>query len=236
VNPAELALIDDGRTTSIDAPPEPGGWRLVLRDRQVQLITSGYFCANFVFYFFFNWLFIYLIEARGFKLLEGGWYAAVPWMAGALGAFLGGWSCDRLWKRLGARQACRLLGAGALTVSGLFLVAAARAAGPGWAVALLAVCLAAEQFTDAIYWAAMIAVAGRQASSGCGVMNTGGNLSNGIVALLVPLVVDRFGWSVAVAGGAGFAFVAAAVWLVTAADRQLADRPPTVAPEAVATS
>lgn len=236
VNPAELALIDDGRITSIDAPPEPGGWRLVLRDRQVRLITGGYFCANFVFYFFFNWLFIYLIEARGFKLLEGGWYAALPWMAGALGAFLGGWSCDRLWKRLGPRQACRLLGAGALTVSGLFLVAAARAVGPGWAVALLAVCLAAEQFTDAIYWAAMIAVAGRQASSGCGVMNTGGNLSNGIVALLVPVVVDRFGWSVAVAGGAGFAFVAAAVWLVTAADRQLADRPAVVAPEAVATS
>ena len=45
-----------------------------------------------------------------------------------------------------------------------------------------------------------------------------------------------FGWSVAVAGGAGFAFVAAAVWLVTAADRQLADRPAVVAPEAVATS
>ena len=221
VNLAELALIDDGRTTSIEAPPERGGWRVVLRDRQVQLITIGYFCANFVFYFFFNWLFIYLIEARGFKLLEGGWYAAVPWIAGAVGAFLGGWSCDRLWKRLGARQSCRLLGAGALTLSGLFLVAAAQAAGPMWAVGLLAVCLAAQQFTDAIYWAAMIAVAGRQASSGCGIINTGGNLSNGIVALLVPVAVDRFGWSVAVASGAGFAFVAAAVWLMTAADRPL---------------
>jgi ACS family glucarate transporter-like MFS transporter len=223
VNPAELALIDEGRTTSVEAAPERGAWRLVLRHRQVQLITVGYFCANFVFYFFFNWLFIYLIEARGFKLLQGGWYAAVPWIAGAGGAFLGGWSCDRLWKRLGPRQSCRLLGAGALTLSGLFLVVAARAAGPVWAVGLLAVCLAAEQFTDAIYWAAMIAVAGRQASSGCGVMNTGGNLSNGLVALLVPVAVDRFGWSVAVAGGAGFAFVAAAIWLVTAADHQVAE-------------
>jgi ACS family glucarate transporter-like MFS transporter len=225
VNRAELALIDEGRTTSVDVAPEPGGWRLLLRDRQVQLITAGYFCANFVFYFFFNWLFIYLIEARGFRLLQGGWYAAVPWIGGAIGAFLGGWTCDRLWKRLGARASCRILGAGALTASGIFLIAAAQAAGPVWAVGLLAACLAAEQFTDAIYWAAMIAVAGRQASSGCGVMNTGGNLSNGIVALLVPVVVDRFGWSVAVAGGAGFAFVAAAIWLVTAADRQVAAQP-----------
>ena len=225
VNPAELAIIDEGRTTSVENPPERGGWRLVLRDRQVRLITTGYFCANFVFYFFFNWLFIYLIEARGFRLLEGGWYAAVPWIGGAIGAFLGGWSCDRLWKRIGARQSCRILGAAALTLSGLFLIGAARAVGPVWAVGLLALCLAAEQFTDAIYWAAMIAVGGRQASAGCGVMNTGGNLSNGIVALLVPVVVDRFGWSIAVAGGAGFAFVAAAIWLVTAADRQITDRP-----------
>jgi cyanate permease len=56
-------------------------------------------------------------------------------------------------------------------------------------------------------------------------MNTGGNLSNGIVALLVPVAVDRLGWAVAVAGGAGFAFVAAAIWLVTAADRQVAEQP-----------
>jgi len=232
VAPGELKLIDAGRPVA--APEAPGGWRLVLRDRNILLITVSYFCSNYVFYFFFNWLFIYLIEARGFKLLEGGWYAAVPWIAGAGGAFLGGWSCDRLWKRLGARQSCRILGAGALTLSGLFLVAASQAAGPVWAVGLLAVCLAAEQFTDAIYWAAMIAVAGRQASSGCGVMNTGGNLSNGIVALLVPVVVDRFGWSVAVAGGAGFAFLAATIWLVTAADRPLVeDQPPVAA--AVAT-
>jgi ACS family glucarate transporter-like MFS transporter len=231
---AELAVIDEGRTTSVAAAPERGGWRLVLQDQQVQLLTAGYFSANFVFYFFFNWLVIYLIEARGFKLLEGGWYAAIPWIGGAVGAFLGGWSCDRLWRRIGARNSCRILGATALTLSGLFLIAAARALSPAWAVGLFALCFAAEQFTDAIYWAAMIAVGGRQASTACGVMNTGGNIANGIVALLVPLVVDRVGWSVAVAGGAGFAFVAAAIWLVTAADRQMTDVPAIVAEAAVA--
>src|SRR5689334_18000629 len=48
VNPAELAVIDEGRVTSFEVAPERGGWRLVLRDRQVQLITAGYFSANFV--------------------------------------------------------------------------------------------------------------------------------------------------------------------------------------------
>jgi len=48
------------------------------------------------------------------------------------------------------------------------------------------------------------------------------------------LVVDRFGWSVAVAGGAGFAFIAAAIWLMTDADRQIAEQPVLPAREAVA--
>ena len=33
------------------------------------LLSASYFCSNYVFYFFFNWLFIYLVENRGFKIL-----------------------------------------------------------------------------------------------------------------------------------------------------------------------
>jgi sugar phosphate permease len=93
-------------------------------------------------------------------------------------------------------------------------------------VVLLSLCLAAEQFTDAIYWAAAISVAGRRASAACGLMNTGGNLSGGVVALVVPLVVDRFGWPAALATCSAFAFVAAALWLVTSADVTMEERAP----------
>jgi MFS transporter, ACS family, glucarate transporter len=222
VNMEEAKLIDAGRPSTTDLP-ERGAWRAVLRDRQVQLLTAGYCSANFVLYFFFNWLFIYLIESRGFKLLQGGWYASIPWVSGAVGAFAGGWLCDRLWKRFGARLSCRTLGATGLVTAGVMLVAAARATDPILAVVFLSLCLAAEQFTDAVYWAATIAVAGRHASAACGILNTGGNLANGIVALLVPLMVDRIGWSAALASGSGFAFLAAALWLVTNVDRPMAN-------------
>ena len=58
-------------------------------------------------------------------------------------------------------------------------MAAAQAPHALIAVALLSLCLAAEQFTDPIYWAAAIAVAGRHSSAACGVMNTGGNVVGG---------------------------------------------------------
>ena len=218
VNTAERRLIEAGRTAEDLAPVEPGAWRVVMRNRQVQLLTAGYFCINYLFYFFFNWLFVYLIESRGFKSLEGGWYASIPWVTGAVGAVYGGWLCDRLWKRLGARWSCRYLGAGGVAAAAVLLLAAGWAPHPLAAVVLLSLCLAAQQFTDAVYWAAAIAVAGRRASAACGLMNTGGNLSGGVVALVVPLVVDRFGWPAALATGSAFALVAAGLWLVTAAD------------------
>jgi ACS family glucarate transporter-like MFS transporter len=223
VNAEERRLIEAGRTAKDLAPVEPGAWRVVIRNRQVQLLTLGYFCVNYLFYFFFNWLFVYLIENRGFKLLQGGWYASIPWIAGAVGAVYGGWLCDRLWKRLGARRSCRYLGAAGVGAAAVLLLAAGWAPHPLAAVVLLSLCLAAEQFTDAIYWAAAIAVAGRRASAACGLMNTGGNLSGGVVALVVPLVVDRFGWQAALATGSAFALVAAGLWLVTSADVMMED-------------
>jgi len=224
VNPAELALIDGGRPRA--EPAEPGAWKLVLRDRQVLLLTLGYFCSNYVFYFFFNWLFIYLIESRGFRLLEGGTYAAAPWITGAFGAVLGGWLCDRLWRRLGGRLACRVLGAGGMAISAVFLAAAGAAPGPVGAVVLLSLCLGAQQFTDPIYWAGTIAVSGRRAAAACGVLNTGGNIVGGIGAVAVPLTVERLGWSAALAIGAAFGLAAAALWLVTSVDRGLTWRAP----------
>jgi MFS transporter, ACS family, glucarate transporter len=226
VNREERRLIEAGRTAEDLAPVEPGAWRVVIRNRQVQLLTLGYFCVNYLFYFFFNWLFVYLIENRGFKLLEGGWYASIPWMAGAVGAVYGGWLCDRLWKRLGARRSCRYLGAAGVGAAAVLLLAAGWAPHPLAAVVLLSLCLAAEQFTDAIYWAAAISVAGRRASAACGLMNTGGNLSGGVVALVIPLVVDRFGWPAALATGSAFALVAAALWLVTSSDVTMDERVP----------
>lgn len=232
VNAAERSLIEAGRSAGNLARVEPGAWRAVIRDRQVQLLTAGYFCVNCLFYFFFNWLFVYLIESRGFRLLEGGWYASLPWMAGAVGAVWGGWLCDRLWKRIGARRSCRYLGAAGALVAAVLLLAAARAPQPLVAVVLLSLCLAAEQFTDAVYWAAAIAVAGRRASAACGLMNTGGNLAGGVVALMVPFVVDRFGWPAALATGSAFALAAAGLWLVTSADVPMEDRVEAPAPVA----
>ena len=223
VSAGRVPLIDPEPAGAFPNRPRAGCLEILLRHRPLLVLTLGYTCSNYVFYFFFNWLFIYLVETRGFRLLEGGFYAAAPWITGAVGAVLGGWICDRMWKRLGARLGCRIPGAVAMALCGAFLIGAAAAPNPLLAVLLLALCLGAQQFVDPIYWAAAIAMSGRRSAAACGVLNTGGNIVGGIGALVVPLTVRSFGWTAALATGSLFGLAAAVLWLVTKPDEELGD-------------
>ncbi|HET8624112.1 MAG TPA: MFS transporter [Gemmatimonadales bacterium] len=219
VGPVELKLIDAGRAAG--APATPTDWQRVIRNRNLLLITASYFCSNYVFYFFFNWLYVYLVDVRGFALLEGGWLSAVPWMVGAGGAAAGGILADRLSRRHGPRLGYRIPGAVGLAFTAVLLAAAAGAANAYVAVMLLALCFAFQQMTEGPFWAAAVAVSGRHASTGCGLMNTGGNVVGGIGAVLVPFTADHLGWMAALGTASGFAVVGAALWLGIRADEAI---------------
>ncbi len=220
VSPAERALIDRDRPASLCEPPPPGTARRMLRDPQILLLSASYFCSNYVFYFFFNWLFLYLVENRGMKVLESGFYASAPWLSGAVGALAGGALCDRLSVRLGKGRGHRRVALTSVAVSGLLLLVAARTSGPVLTVALLSLCLGFQQASDAVYWSAAISVSGNHSSSACGVMNTAGNVVGGVGALVVPLTVRALGWPAALATGTAFAAVGALLWCWIRADRE----------------
>ena len=148
VSPAELALIDEGGRLACGGGSIAGAWKIVLRNRQVMLLTASYFLTNYVFYFFLNWGFYYLVEIRGFKMLEGGGLASLWWLSGAVGAPLGGWWCDRLSKRIGLRWGCRWPGLVGSVACSLAMLAAAVVHAPYAAVAFLCLGLAFQQFTD----------------------------------------------------------------------------------------
>jgi ACS family glucarate transporter-like MFS transporter len=221
VSRSELELIDVGRPSHGVTGAERGIWKLVLKDRDILLITASYFFNNYVFYFFFNWLFIYLVDNRKFKILEGGFVAALPWVTGAITAVLGGLVCDRLSRRFGIRWGCRVPAIAGMVLAAGLIVAASMAREPYVAVILLSLCLGCQQFTDAAYWAATISVSGRHASTACGVLNTGGNVVGGVGAVLVPITVKALGWGAALATGSLFALVAAVLWLWIRSDKPL---------------
>jgi len=219
VRRAELDLINGSRP-AIRPRPAPGAWKRVLRNRQVLLLTVGYFCSNYLFYFFFNWLYIYLVESREFAVLEGGWYAAAPWITGAAGAAIGAYLCDGLSARIGKRRGMRYIGVAGLTLGAVLILLAARAQSPYICVVFLSLCLGCQQLTEGAFWAATISVAEEDASTACGVLNTGGNVVGGIGALMVPLMVASLGWPAALTAASVFALVGAGLWLVIDAEER----------------
>jgi MFS transporter, ACS family, glucarate transporter len=222
VDASELELIRADRPRQAAELPK-GLFSRLLKNRDVLLLTLSYMCMNMVFYIFFSWFFIYLVDVRGFEALEGGFVAALPWLVGAVGAAAGGEVCDRLCRRLGPRWGCRIPGIAGLLAVAVLLFFGAAAPNAVLAITLLSLCFAGNQFTEGAYWEGTTYVGGRYATAACGVLNTGGNFAGIIATPMVPLLKDEFGWFVALSSGSVFAIIGAVLWLFIRADRVMED-------------
>jgi ACS family glucarate transporter-like MFS transporter len=216
VTAAELETINAGREAA-EGPPR--SWGAVLVQRDVLLLACSYFCMNYVFYIFSQWLFTYLVEERGFTLLESGFLYALPFVVGAILAAAGGFTCDALTKRLGPRLGCRIPAITGLILVAVLLLAGAYAANPWLAVGLLSLCFGFTQFTEGSFWQATTFAAGPHTSSATGVLNTGGNIA-GFFAPAVGILLDRFGWLPTLTSGSVFAIAGAVLWLFIRVERK----------------
>ncbi len=208
----EAALIAHGRAP-LERATAKGGWRAALMRRDVLVLAAGYFCLNYVFYMFSQWLFTYLIEARGFSMLESGFLYVLPFATGSVLALAGGQVCDLLCRRIGARWGCRVTAMSGLTLVAIFIIAGANATDPYVAVLLLSLCFGFTLFSDSAFWAAATYAAGPHTASATGVLNMGGNLP-GFLAPVVGLMIDQAGWLATLMSGSFFALLGAGLWML----------------------
>jgi ACS family glucarate transporter-like MFS transporter len=218
VSKTELALIRAGRIPQPEHPPMAALLGRLMRNREVMLLACSYFCMNWVWYIFFSWLMVYLVDVRGFSIINAGLLAAAPWIAGSFGAGLGGEACDRLCKRLGPRWGCRIPAMAGLAGSAVLMTTGAFAADPYIAVLVLSLCYACNQFTEGAYWQASIFVGGNYTAAATGILNTGGNLAGVVATPMTAVLFEHFGWPVALATGSLFALMGAGLWLLVRAD------------------
>jgi ACS family glucarate transporter-like MFS transporter len=214
----ELAYIERGRGGAKPERVTREALFRVMLNRNVLLLAGGYFSMNVVFYMFAQWLFTYLVEERGFSLLESGFLYALPFIAGAVLATVGGLACDALCRRLGPNWGCRLPAVSGLVLVAIFLLAGVYSVNPYVAVAFLSLCFGFTQFTEGAFWSGATYAAGSHTSTATGVMNTGGNLA-GVLAPGIGWMVDHLGWLPTLASGSLFALVGAGLWLFIRLER-----------------
>ncbi|HKX54871.1 MAG TPA: MFS transporter [Xanthomonadales bacterium] len=221
VNAAEVALINaEGPLPESGAVCE-SAWRRVLKNRDALFVTFSYASMNFVFYVVFSWGYYYMVTVRGMGAQEAGFLTSAQWVAGAAGAFIGGWAGDYLCKRLGVRWGCRWPIVIGCSVSALLLLGVALHPNAYVAAGMLGACFFFNQFTEGAFAANGAAIGGRHAGSVYGLFNTGANMMGFINAILLSAVAAKWGWKVAIALGSVFALLSVLFILFSRADQQM---------------
>ena len=192
--------------------------RELLADRNILFLSLSYTCEGYVLFIFVFWLYIYLVEVRGFSMLNGGLAASLPWLTALLCTPLGGLACDWISERRGRFAGARVVIAVGYGLSGLLLFAAAKSNGRAVAVAALCISVGALYFAEPAFWATAVDLSRERAGTVSGIMNSAGILGGVISTSITPVIVSHFGWIPALASGAAVAIGCTAMWLLLGAD------------------
>lgn len=195
----------------------PGERTGSLLNMNVILLSLSYMSEGYLLFMFVSWLYIYLVEVRGFSLARGGLVASLPWLVAIVATPLGGILSDRLAVRFGRVRSAQILIMAGYTLSGLLLLASARAHSRLSAVLALCISLGSLYLAESSFWTTATAIAGKRAGVVTGFMNTigilGGVVSNAAVPALLKIYGHQ-GWLVAFGSGAGMGLFCATLWWV----------------------
>lgn len=118
---ASGALTDlNARTPAAARDPNAPGIRDLFRSRMLSGIFLAQYCITAITWFFVSWFPTYLVKDRGFSILNAGFIASVPAIAGFIGGVSTGFVTDWLLKRTGSLTMARKI---PITI-GLMLTAA----------------------------------------------------------------------------------------------------------------
>jgi MFS transporter, ACS family, glucarate transporter len=227
VLPGELQHIETGITTSVagvasrDSKANALPWSVILKSKEVWLVTLSYFCFGYVAWIFFSWFHRYLFKVRGLDLKSSAFYSTLPPLAMVACSLLGGVINDRLTKAYGKRIGRCGIAVFALILTAILLVLGSQAASAQLASMVLAGGAGALYLAQSSYWSVTADIAGARAGSTSGFMNMGAQLGGGVTAILTPVIASHLGWTYPFLFAAVLSALGALAWLAVNPQRTL---------------
>jgi MFS transporter, ACS family, D-galactonate transporter len=201
------------RTGAVEAT-----WGSLFRHRTVWGMMLGFFCLNFVIYFFITWFPSYLVQTRGFSLKSLGTLGMVPALISIPGGWLGGLISDALYRRgwslTASRKTCMV---GGMLLSSVITLSAFTS-NVYLMLAFFGIAYGSLAFAAASIWSlpADVAPTPHHVASLSGIQNFASNLAGIVITtftgMMVALTKGSFTIPLVVAGG--FCFLGAFSYLV----------------------
>jgi ACS family glucarate transporter-like MFS transporter len=191
----------------------------LLRDRNILMLSLTYTCEGYVLFIFVFWLYIYLVEVRGFSMLSGGFAASLPWITALIFTLAGGWICDRITARRGMLVGVRTVIMVGYGLSGILLFGAAKFENRYACLGSLCLSVGFLYFAEPAFWTTAVHLSGENAGAASGLMNTVGIVGGIVSTSTTPLIVKYLGWMPALGSGALVAVACMCVWFVIGSKR-----------------
>jgi MFS transporter, ACS family, glucarate transporter len=224
VNKEEAALIEGnpgghinnetqnrGEPTNIQAQGIP--WKAILHTPTVWWLIISYSCLGYVAYVYMSWFYLYLVNVRGFAILQGAFFASAPFIAMAVFCPLGGWVTDHLTGTYGVNRGRARVGGAGMILAALSIIVGANVEEPYVAIGLLSLGAGWLYFTVGAFWASTTDLSKSYAGTLSGMMNTGANLGGTLSPTMTPWLAETFGWSFSLGVAAGLALLGGLCWL-----------------------
>ncbi len=173
----------------------PTPWRRLLTDKNLMLLTAGYFTVNYFEYIFFYWIYYYFGQILRMSPSQSAIYTTAIFLTWMVMTPLGGWIADRLSDRYGRKAGRRCVSIIGLTFGAFFLYCGINLTSPLATATVLSLAVGFGGASDGPYWASAIDVGNRQVGAACGILNAGGNLGGSFAPVVTPFIASYLGWS-----------------------------------------
>jgi MFS family permease len=188
VSAAELAETAGNRAETHHAFP----WRAAFSSPSIRALLFTTFCYVYVYNFFQTWFATVLVKGRGFTE-TGLLLSSLPFVLGAVMNLTGGIVSDALVRKIGVKWGRKVIGIVALSLAGLFTIAAMFTHQQILTVVFLSLVYGAITFQQSGVFGVCLDVGKTNAGAMVGVMNTAAQVGGFLGSIAYGYIVSSSG-------------------------------------------
>ncbi|MBU4439944.1 MAG: MFS transporter [Acetobacterium sp.] len=175
----------------------------------------SFFCTNYLFYLFMTWLPTYFVKGRGFEMGTSAIYTMMPYIVATVTYPLGGWLADKAAQKFGHNLGRKLFPLIGMVGAGILLILGSQASTPVTAVAFISASNGLLCLTMGGYYSMPMVFSAQNAGKITGLFATCATIGGIMAPTLTGIVVDHYGYNVALYLGAGISVLGAVILLTS---------------------
>ena len=192
-NDAETDLITEGNPEVSQATHSKLKWSTVLKSTNLRFFFVQQFTSAFADNVYVYWIPLFLWTAKGVDMKSAGWMSALPLLGGAIGGMVGATLQSYLIVRTGNRRWSRSwIGLIGKLLATVFIFVSLAFNDAVWIVSVFFVVKFFSDWSQPTVWGTVTDIAGRNAASVFGTINTVGSIAGFIAGPTMGLTIMYF--------------------------------------------